>query len=222
MLRAIRCRQAALYDEEKKRHVLKDAIITFSLKTGKVVEVIDWEHDTARSSWRIEEAEGSGDGERLLVHALAAVGDEKGGNRREKVLRIPLEDVGNAILMPGVVDISASVCDPGPRSWGNFDSVSRVAASGGVTTIVDLPVFNSIPTTSLGALEAKLEAAKGRVYVDCGLTAGLTNNNAEEIAGESLRQVPRLCFHGNQIAFLLSHHCLYLVKVASVSHPWAS
>ena len=175
-MKAIRSRRTALYDDEGRRHVLKDVVVTFSEKTGKIVDVLEWEQ-AGKLRWRIEEPEGGHD--ELHLVCCTKEGEE------ESETRMPLTDAGNAILMPGLVDISTSVSDPGPRSWGTFESVSRVAASGGVTTILDLPVFNSSPTTTLEAFDAKLEAARGKLYVDCGFTAGLTSENMSEVAGES-------------------------------------
>jgi dihydroorotase-like cyclic amidohydrolase len=49
---------------------------------------------------------------------------------------------------------------PGRTSWEGFSSGTLAAISGGVTTVIDMPL-NSIPsTTSVGALEVKIKAAR--------------------------------------------------------------
>lgn len=49
---------------------------------------------------------------------------------------------------------------PGRTSWEGFTSGTLAAISGGVTTVIDMPL-NSIPsTTSVGALEVKIKAAR--------------------------------------------------------------
>lgn len=49
---------------------------------------------------------------------------------------------------------------PGRTSWEGFTSGTYAAVSGGVTTVIDMPL-NSIPsTTSVGALEVKVKAAR--------------------------------------------------------------
>jgi len=49
---------------------------------------------------------------------------------------------------------------PGRTSWEGFTSGTLAAVSGGVTTVIDMPL-NSIPsTTSVGALEVKIKAAR--------------------------------------------------------------
>ncbi|RPF20631.1 allantoinase AllB [Myceligenerans xiligouense] len=71
-----------------------------------------------------------------------------------------------AVVLPGVVDTHVHVNEPGRTSWEGFASASRAAALGGVTTIVDMPLNSLPPTTSVGALEVKRDAA--RAVADAG------------------------------------------------------
>ena len=175
-MQAIRSRRSSIYDEASQRHVLRDAVVIFSEDTGKIVDVLNWAL-TENSVWEIEEGK-DGEGFTLVYKGVQKLGTS------QSFRRIPLTDAGDLLLLPGLVDIATSVCDPGPRSWGDFESVSRVAASGGVTTILDLPVFNLIPTTTLASFESKVEAASRRLYVDCGFAAGLTTEKTSEVAGK--------------------------------------
>lgn len=50
-------------------------------------------------------------------------------------------DVGDSVVMPGVVDSHVHVNEPGRASWEGFWSATRAAAAGGVTTIVDMPLW---------------------------------------------------------------------------------
>ena len=69
-------------------------------------------------------------------------------------------DVGDLVVSPGIVDTHVHVNEPGRTEWEGFDTATRAAAAGGVTTIVDMPL-NSIPaTTTVAALEAKRAAAR--------------------------------------------------------------
>ena len=71
-------------------------------------------------------------------------------------------DAGELVVMPGVVDTHVHINNPGRTDWEGFETATRAAAAGGVTTIVDMPL-NSIPaTTSVEALDAKRRAATGR------------------------------------------------------------
>jgi allantoinase len=90
-------------------------------------------------------------------------------------------DVGDALLMPGLVDTHVHINEPGRTHWEGFASATRAAAAGGVTTIVEMPL-NSIPaTTSADALRAKVDAAAGRVRVDVGFWGGVVPGNAAEL-----------------------------------------
>ncbi|MEK6606766.1 MAG: allantoinase AllB [Myxococcota bacterium] len=104
----------------------------------------------------------------------------------------PLDDHGDAVVMPGLVDTHVHVNDPGRAEWEGFETATRAAAAGGVTTIVDMPL-NSIPaTTSVGALEAKAAAAEGRIHVDVGLAGGVVPGNVAEV--RRLRAAGALAF----------------------------
>lgn len=49
-------------------------------------------------------------------------------------------DVGDSVVMPGIVDCHVHVNEPGRTSWEGFWTATRAAAAGGVTTIVDMPL----------------------------------------------------------------------------------
>lgn len=90
-------------------------------------------------------------------------------------------DVGNAVLFPGLVDTHVHVNDPGRAEWEGFEHATRAAAAGGVTTIVDMPLNSIPPTTTVDALEAKRQAAAGRVWVDVGFWGGVVPGNAADL-----------------------------------------
>jgi allantoinase len=93
----------------------------------------------------------------------------------------PRRDIGDRVVMPGLVDAHVHVNEPGRTEWEGFATATRAAAAGGVTSLVDMPL-NSIPaTTSLAALERKRAAASGRVSVDCGFWGGVVPGNAAEL-----------------------------------------
>src|SRR5438128_12312030 len=78
---------------------------------------------------------------------------------------VDLLDVGNLVVSPGIVDTHVHVNEPGRTDWEGFDTATRAAAAGGVTTIVDMPL-NCVPaTTTTRALAAKRQAASGRCHV---------------------------------------------------------
>jgi allantoinase len=92
-------------------------------------------------------------------------------------------EAGDAVVMPGLVDTHVHINEPGRTDWEGFETATRAAAAGGITTLVDMPL-NSIPaTTTRESLRAKMEAAQGRCRVDVGFWGGVVPGNTEEIAG---------------------------------------
>jgi allantoinase len=93
----------------------------------------------------------------------------------------PVEDVGARALVPGLVDTHVHVNEPGRTEWEGFDTATRAAAAGGVTTLVDMPLNSSPVTTTPEALRHKLAAAEGKLWVDCGLYGGVVPGNADQV-----------------------------------------
>jgi allantoinase len=87
-------------------------------------------------------------------------------------------DAGDLAVLPGIVDTHVHVNDPGRADWEGWDTATRAAAAGGVTTLMDMPLNSIPPTTSVAALLAKAQAAEGRTWVDIGLCGGLVPGNA--------------------------------------------
>ncbi len=85
--------------------------------------------------------------------------------------------------MPGIVDTHVHVNEPGRTEWEGFASATRSAAAGGITTLLDMPL-NSIPaTTTIAALEAKREAARGKTLVNVEYIGGVVPGNAGDLKG---------------------------------------
>ena len=95
-------------------------------------------------------------------------------------------DAGDLVVMPGLVDTHVHVNEPGRTDWEGFETATRAAAAGGVTTLLDMPL-NSIPaTTSVSALHAKAAAAVGQTWVDVGFIGGVVPGNSTAL-GELAR-----------------------------------
>ncbi|MDP9093334.1 MAG: allantoinase AllB [Actinomycetota bacterium] len=92
-----------------------------------------------------------------------------------------VEVAAECVLLPGLVDTHVHVNEPGRTEWEGFDTATRAAAAGGVTTLLDMPL-NSIPATvDLAALEAKRAAATGQCHVDVGFWGGAVPGNFEHL-----------------------------------------
>src|SRR5687768_866554 len=92
-------------------------------------------------------------------------------------------DFGDQVLMPGVVDTHVHVNEPGRTAWEGFETATRAAAAGGVTTILDMPLNSIPPTLDPEALAVKRAAAEGRCAVDVGFWGGAVPGNAGGLGG---------------------------------------
>jgi allantoinase len=90
-------------------------------------------------------------------------------------------DYGDLVIMPGVVDSHVHVNEPGRTEWEGFETATRAAAAGGITTIVDMPLNSIPPTTTVDALQAKAEAMRGKLRVDVGLWGGVIPGNRGQL-----------------------------------------
>jgi len=91
------------------------------------------------------------------------------------------EDFGELVIMPGVVDTHVHINEPGRAEWEGFETATKSAAAGGITTLVDMPLNSSPVTTSKKNFDIKLEAAKGKLWVDCGFYGGAVSDNINEL-----------------------------------------
>src|SRR4051812_46557394 len=56
-------------------------------------------------------------------------------------------DLENKVLMPGIIDPHVHINEPGRTEWEGFETATKAAMAGGVTTLVDMPL-NSSPVTT--------------------------------------------------------------------------
>ncbi|MGO9338284.1 MAG: allantoinase AllB [Terracidiphilus sp.] len=106
-----------------------------------------------------------------------------------------LRDFGDLIMLPGLVDSHVHINEPGRTEWEGFWTATQAAASGGVTTLVDMPL-NCVPeTTDADALEAKRAAANGKTWVDWASWGGVVRGNAEALSTLAAAGIPGFkCF----------------------------
>src|SRR5512140_3454962 len=93
-----------------------------------------------------------------------------------KVFNVP-----DLVVSPGLVDCHVHINEPGRTEWEGFDTATRAAAAGGVTTLVDMPL-NCLPvTTTRAALEQKLDACRDKCFVDVGFWGGVVPGNRADL-----------------------------------------
>jgi len=85
------------------------------------------------------------------------------------------------LLLPGLVDAHVHLNEPGRTEWEGFNTGTRAAASGGVTTVIDMPLNAIPPTITVNGLREKIKAAQGQCWVDVGFYGGIIPGNADEL-----------------------------------------
>jgi allantoinase len=93
----------------------------------------------------------------------------------------PVTDCGNAVLMAGIVDPHVHINEPGRTAWEGFDTGTKAAIAGGVTSLIDMPLNASPVTTTVAALKKKIKSTTGQLHANCGFWGGLVPGNENEI-----------------------------------------
>lgn len=106
-----------------------------------------------------------------------------------------LRDYRDAMILPGLMDSHVHINEPGRTEWEGFETATRAAAAGGVTTVVDMPL-NCVPETiDENALNAKRNAARSQARVDWATWGGVVRGNANELKPLAAAGVPGFkCF----------------------------
>lgn len=92
-----------------------------------------------------------------------------------------VEDLGDDVLLPGLVDTHVHVNDPGRTHWEGFWTATRAAAAGGITTLVDMPLNSLPPTTTVDHLRVKREVAADKAHIDVGFWGGALPGNVKDL-----------------------------------------
>lgn len=90
-------------------------------------------------------------------------------------------DWGDLAILPGAVDTHVHFNEPGRTHWEGWESGTKAALAGGVTTVVEMPL-NSIPSTVDGeSLRLKIDSMDNKLYCDVGLWGGAVPGNSAKI-----------------------------------------
>lgn len=92
-------------------------------------------------------------------------------------------DLQGRHVLPGLVDSHVHFNQPGRDHWEGYRTGTSAAAAGGVTTILEMPLNATPPTTTAARLEHKRQSVAGDAVVDYGQWGGLVNNNLADLEG---------------------------------------
>lgn len=91
------------------------------------------------------------------------------------------EDHGEFVIMPSLIDTHVHINEPGRVEWEGFETVTKAAAAGGITMIVDMPLNSDPVTTDRNSLDQKINSATGKLYTDVGFYGGAVPENVNEL-----------------------------------------
>lgn len=91
-------------------------------------------------------------------------------------------DARGLVVLPGLVDAHVHFNEPGRTHWEGWETGTRGAAAGGVTTVLEMPLNASPPTTTQANFAAKRVAAGNSALVDYGLWGGFVDDNSSHFA----------------------------------------
>lgn len=86
-------------------------------------------------------------------------------------------DLAGKLLVPGCLDAHVHFNDPGFTHHETFETGSRAAITGGITTIVDMPCTSLPAVTSKDNLYKKLNAIAPKALVDYAFWGGIPGND---------------------------------------------
>lgn len=88
-------------------------------------------------------------------------------------------DVKGNIVFPGFIDPHVHFDDPGFTEREDFETGTRSAAAGGITTVIDMPCTSIPPVINSKNFDYKLEKIKKKAYVDFAFWGGVTPEQIE-------------------------------------------
>ena len=102
--------------------------------------------------------------------------------------KIAVIDAANRLVIPGVIDEHVHFREPGLTHKADFESESKAAVAGGVTSFMDMPNVNPQTTTNK-LLEERESLAAAKSVANYAFYLGATNNNIGEIVSADTSKV---------------------------------
>lgn len=127
-------------------------------------------------------------------------------------------DAKGCLVMPGVIDEHVHFREPGLTHKADFESESKAAVAGGVTSFMDMPNVNPQTTTNQ-LLEERAALAASKSAANYAFYLGATNNNIDEIRTADISRVCGIkLFMGSSTGNMLVNQTDMLERVFAESH----
>ncbi len=98
-------------------------------------------------------------------------------------------DASGLQVFPGAIDPHVHFDDPGYTEREDFYHGSCAAASGGVTTVIDMPCTSIPPVTSLNNLQNKLNIVSKKSVIDFGFHGGISKQVFDKNYKETIAEL---------------------------------
>ena len=92
-------------------------------------------------------------------------------------------DARGKIVMPGAIDPHVHFNEPGRAHWEGFETGTRSAAAGGITTVLEMPLNANPPTTDEASFALKWRTVRDKAVVDYALWGGVVTDNVDALEG---------------------------------------
>ena len=92
-------------------------------------------------------------------------------------------DLGDSFIFPGIIDLNVHLNSNYEEKWSHPTEITRMAAKGGITTIIDNPLMNSYNAEfdESKCIKSRIKDLEGKLCVDCGLLGYIGNHNYKNI-----------------------------------------
>jgi dihydroorotase (multifunctional complex type) len=98
-------------------------------------------------------------------------------------------DAQGLLVLPGAIDPHVHFDDPGYTDREDFSHGTAAAASGGVTTVIDMASTSVPPVTSAANLQTKLKAVAPKALIDFGFFGGVSGQVYEAGASQVMEEL---------------------------------
>lgn len=103
-------------------------------------------------------------------------------------------EAGGMMILPGGIDPHVHFDDPGFTEREDFAHGTAAAASGGITTVIDMPCTSIPPVTNIANLEEKLAAVEKKAVIDFGFHGGIAPQSMGVDYPKNFRELSKIVF----------------------------